>query len=406
MLRSWAASSGTLARAHPVLTVLLMLLVARLLWPYVAFLFRKVALRVTGGREVVVTNESTKTVFLRLFLLHMRKPAGAAALRERVVVLLPGETATLAVPRASWASEPALGWALSKSELQTTHSGRIPFQWRSLGVGVSFAQQQIHFLLVHPVLSRKPGAVSLVTKMEKALTSYVDEPVKKHSSDTILHVSTGGDATPAGRKARTMRGLSNEERAWRTARRVRVTAALRELLRDDSVGYCNVAMLSSGGGARSMVAGAGAMDGLLREGIMGGVSYVMGSSGSCWWLAQFMQQCRQGGSLAACVERTRVSMRERSRAPLFGALKEQGALLAKQLALKVAYNQSVSLVDVYGTVIGSRFDVPPTLSSQAACLSDGALPLPVYHVAILDKVEQRVVSEEMTPFAVTFKGVR
>jgi hypothetical protein len=391
---SWALS-------HPVWTGLLLLLVLWRISPYLAFLWRKGTLQLVE-KQFVIINNCSKQVFVRLFLadaLHgwRRQPTGITRL------VAPGRQVVLDVPPTSWNTEVVVAWDTQRETLE--RAGVLAYQWRTLGVGVIPAQRTT-FYLVHPTLARLPGSVSLITEIERLTTVRVAESLGERVLSNPSFAAQRPLSPHHARPANCFAGPSQEELRWMELRRPHVQAALSALLGTERTPYCNIVVLSAGGGCRAMIAGAGILDGLVREGILPSVSYLAGTSGSCWMLAQWMKQCCEKRDLAACVEGLRQSMREASAKPLFGPIKELTRLVGVQLAQKMRYKQSVTLVDVYSAVLGSRFDIPPTLSSQAEAplLKEGLLPLPLYHLAALDVLESKVVSEEFNPYSVSYKG--
>lgn len=401
------------ATAHPVWVAVLVVLVTLAVWPWLAFVVRKLGAVARPPSVLRLRNHTTKAVFVRLYLADGLRSAPHRA-ASPIVRLDAGATGTLALHAVAWTHEQLLAWSVDRVTLEPRPGRRSHYKWRSLGVGLA-VHGMLDFVLVHPSLTREPGAVALMTPLEEAVLARFDHVVRDSAVRLVRDVSAPGDgerplaSEAAARPATCFSEPGSEELAWLAKRAPHVRVALGQLLdAPDAAPHVNVTILMSGGGARATVGAAGLAAGLEQQGLLAAATRVVCTSGASWWLAQWAQQLRMAPvSVAECAERTRVAVRTASAKPMFPPLTELAGPLKEHLALKLAYNQAIGLVDVYGCILGTRFQVPPTLSSQmeSALLAEARVPLPVYHVATLDVLNRCVISEGFTPLACSFKGV-
>ena len=200
--------------------------------------------------------------------------------------------------------------------------------------------------------------------------------------------------------------VCKEEEKWSVRRNEKVTEALKKLLGKD-YGECNIGLASSGGGVRAMIGFTGALMSLKNEGILDCVKWMAGGSGSTWTLSVLMRQMELNPDLTLdeAVKKTYEEVQICCEKPWLHDLGAMSNSILESLYTKIAYNQSLSLVDIYGAILGHRFPTSATLSVQKVGLESGEIPLPIYTAAIVDTGEKKVRLEEFTPFAISLKNL-
>lgn len=195
--------------------------------------------------------------------------------------------------------------------------------------------------------------------------------------------------------------LHPEERAFLQKRRPRVKAALEKMLGESLDGKYipNIALVGSGGGYRAMFCTTGSLVGADRIGLLNATTYLSALSGSTWavgtWFATGLP-IRQFKKFL--IEKAQRSLHEIS-------LKEM-KLIGEALRVKIAFDQPLSWVDLYGLMLGTvllsdfgkeRHRV--YLSHQAERVADGAWPYPIYTAV---RAEENALAEwyEFTPHEV------
>ncbi|KAI8459441.1 acyl transferase/acyl hydrolase/lysophospholipase [Phakopsora pachyrhizi] len=184
------------------------------------------------------------------------------------------------------------------------------------------------------------------------------------------------------------------ERAFNRRRKRKIKRAFSNLIGvDESIiderDLPIVGIAASGGGYRAMTFTTGCLLGARNSGILDVTSYVAGISGSCWALAVWYSLA--DGNL----DKLRSHLMSRITTPFLdlsnlGLLVEKPTdkyLLSGLIAKASTNTDSLSLVDIYGTLVSSRLLVPDDISkldfrhlkiSNQRRLLDGSLPLPIY----------------------------
>ncbi|KAI0091361.1 FabD/lysophospholipase-like protein [Irpex rosettiformis] len=192
-------------------------------------------------------------------------------------------------------------------------------------------------------------------------------------------------------------GLCLSERAFLAERRRTMRAPFAHLVgvdidevdeRDIPV----VAIAGSGGGYRAMLMTAGSLIGAESTGILPCVTYTAGVSGSCWALG-VMHSGVAGSVSPDCVaqhlkDRIQVSYLDMGTLDALVTPPTNKYLLAGVLRKAAGPAGTVSLVDIYGTLLGSRLFVPSsydTLNLQHLSLhmmrrniDKGQHPMPIF----------------------------
>ncbi|THG96596.1 hypothetical protein EW026_g5257, partial [Hermanssonia centrifuga] len=127
-----------------------------------------------------------------------------------------------------------------------------------------------------------------------------------------------------------------------------------------------VAVAGSGGGYRAMLNTIGSLIGAESAGILSCVSYTAGVSGSCWALGVLHSGVaglfQPKDAAAHLKDRIQLSYLDRSTLDALVTPPTHKYLLSGILRKAAGPSGAVSLVDVYGTLLGSRLFVPSDLS--------------------------------------------
>ena len=140
-----------------------------------------------------------------------------------------------------------------------------------------------------------------------------------------------------------------------------------------------VAVCISGGGLRAAIGGLGFLKAFQESGFLDATTYLCGLSGSTWAISGWLQsQLSLTDYLTAL------------KAPLNTGL--LGDVSAEQILLELrkrySSSQTISLDDIWGSLIAQKFIINPgqnltaiTLSNYATLPNNGSLPLPIYNCA-------------------------
>lgn len=191
----------------------------------------------------------------------------------------------------------------------------------------------------------------------------------------VAHVRTGTD-------------LSQEEKNYLEMRKPKVKAALEKLtglkLADDEV--LRIAFSGSGGGYRAMVSTLGSVIGAHETGLLDAITYFSALSGSTWMLAPWTIM----GITPAQFREQLIPRISEALFPQWTKLKT--AEIAEQALKKFVFGEPVSLIDLYGALLGRRLlgnGVNPyaiTLGSQISRIAHGDWVFPIY-TAVVTKTE-------------------
>lgn len=205
-----------------------------------------------------------------------------------------------------------------------------------------------------------PVLVKMIKSQEKAI---VDNPYK----DTVATVRVGNDLHP-------------DERAYRTNRAPKVKAALENLLARslDDKKIPVIAFIGSGGGYRAMLSTTGFLVGAEKIGLLDATTYIVGLSGSTWALGPWMATGWTWADFRVYLEGMVIKS-------IFKLNADDAYLIADAFATKLAFNQPITTVDLFGALIANRLldgfgedRQMVHLSQQAVRVQDGSMPYPIY----------------------------
>jgi len=200
----------------------------------------------------------------------------------------------------------------------------------------------------------------LIRSEQKAI---IDNPYK----NTVAQVRMGN-------------GLHPEERAYLARRKPKVKSALEKLLgkklTDKQVP--TIAMIGSGGGYRAMLGTTGFLNGAQKIGLLDTVTYITALSGSTWalgpWITTGMGLPQFRSYIADCITK-KIRVNNLSEAKN----------IVDMLSVKVACDQPVTMIDIYGGLLANRLlkeygsDCQRVyMSDQATRIKNGDYPYPIY----------------------------
>lgn len=194
---------------------------------------------------------------------------------------------------------------------------------------------------------------------------------------------------------RTSSELNNHELAYIEQRLKKVKSYIEQKLcthlTDSQVP--RIALCFSGGGFRAMLFTLGVISALEQTSLINSLSYVSALSGSTWALAQLMQSGESATSILKNIENKLKN----------GLSKNQVfARDVSDLCLKkMAFNQSISAVDIFGQVLtykllGAQL-AASSLDIQQTVMHERQLPYPLYTAAVVDHTYKSI---EITPYEV------
>jgi len=178
---------------------------------------------------------------------------------------------------------------------------------------------------------------------------------------------------------RVSKQLCDQEKAYLDARIPKVKDALEKLLNKKLNGSYvpKIALINSGGGARSLVSCIGFHIGAQEIGILDAITYDVGLSGGAWFVALWMQS---GKDIHAFKQLMQPLMQN----DLFISDTANAKLFADALIVRFGLRQPVTLVNSWGALIANRYlsmygdkRHQMMLSDIAEHIKDGSVPFPI-----------------------------
>ncbi|MCX5922515.1 MAG: hypothetical protein NTX86_04265, partial [Candidatus Dependentiae bacterium] len=238
----------------------------------------------------------------------------------------------------------------------------------------------------------KQVVTSSIAEYMKPLSQYVKRTSKAVQEnpykDKIAHVRIGNE-------------LCTEEKAYLEKRMPKVKVTLEKLL-GRSIDLKNVpkiALLGSGGGHRALVSFTGWAEGFTKIGLMDTVTYMAGVSGSTWFVALWLLS---GLPIDKFKEKLSMTVGE----GLLNITPYEFILLANSFLVKAAFDQNVTLIDIWGGLIANTFlkdsgdkRYMQYLSQQVKTIADGDWPLSIYTAIRADENSKQDIYE-FTPYEI------
>lgn len=198
--------------------------------------------------------------------------------------------------------------------------------------------------------------------------------------------------------------LHQGERECVEKRKVKVKAALEKalLISLEDKHVPTISLICSGGGYRAMLGTIGSLSGLQQIGLLDVVTYISTLSGSTWALGFWM-------STGMTIAQLKKSISQRLVKDLYNFTRNEAKNIAHMLAVKIAFNQPYTTVDLFGALIANhllsgyygRKCQMVHMSDQVKHINNGDMPFPIY-TAVDGRM--RVVGKppwyEFTPFEI------
>lgn len=199
---------------------------------------------------------------------------------------------------------------------------------------------------------------------------------------------------------RQSKDLSTDEINYITNRSVKVKAALESILKESLTGNIvpRIGICMSGGGVRAATCSYGFIAGLNEIGLLDAVTYAAALSGSTWMLISYLQ-----------VGKTVSAYREE----LLQAVAQEHLLdpaaITDTFLQKYVYNQSLSIVDLYGVYLANKFfrNIHTDLGRQRVWFSelrdrirDGSFMFPLCTAVEISQSKHKPIWYTFSPYEI------
>ncbi|MCX5922516.1 MAG: hypothetical protein NTX86_04270 [Candidatus Dependentiae bacterium] len=224
----------------------------------------------------------------------------------------------------------------------------------------------------------KQVVTSSIAEYMKPLSQYVKKTSKavqqNPHKDEVAQVRIGNE-------------LCMEEKAYLEKRMPNVKTALEKLLGRsvNSKNVPNIALVESGGGYRAMLCSIGWHLGITKLGVMDVVTYMVGLSGSTWSIGSWVAS-------GLSIERFKEQLIPKTEQGIYSLSVPELMLLAGNLLVKAAYDQELTIIDLYGALLANALlkDFGDDrqkiyLSQQAKTIEGGDWPFPIYTAVRADE---------------------
>lgn len=210
-------------------------------------------------------------------------------------------------------------------------------------------------------------------------------PVKKRiQKDSPAIVNNSYKDTVA--QVRMGNQLPKGESDYRKKRKPKVKNALEKFLGHpiSNSAVPTIALLESGGGYRAMTCSLGMHMGLEKIGLMDGVTYMVGVSGSTWSIGLWIGH-------QTAIDAFKKHLTQKMSHGLSEISKDEIKLMASEFSKKYALEQEITLVDTFGAYLANillsdhgdqRHMI--RLSDQIKLLEDASFPCPIYTAVCAD----------------------
>lgn len=160
-----------------------------------------------------------------------------------------------------------------------------------------------------------------------------------------------------------------------------------------------IGLACSGGGSRAAIATLGVLRGLEKIGLLDGVNYAAGVSGSTWTLTSWMYHQQMN------LDQLTTFLKEKLRHE-FSFKNVDRYLVGQILATKRKNSRRISLNEIWGALLAQVFLGTPENSGQSACLGDlasqtlmGTYPVPLF-TAVIGQTSPHYQWAEFSPFEI------
>lgn len=234
--------------------------------------------------------------------------------------------------------------------------------------------------------SAKGAASSAYNTVKGTATSFKDS-IKGYVSDSIKSLIMSQQKAilnnPYKDKVATVRmgnALNADERAFVTQRKQKVKMALEKMLGRSLDGKYvpTIAIVGSGGGYRAMLGTIGSLLASEKMGLLDATTYITALSGATWALAPWISTGMSLGEFKKYIMKN-------IQTNIHVASVAEVSHIAHMLSVKVAYDEPITIVDIYGGLLANRLlshygaDTQRMyLSQQTERLVSANTPYPIY----------------------------
>jgi phospholipase A2 len=237
-----------------------------------------------------------------------------------------------------------------------------------------FGNKWIHADIKDMYQNAKNVAISAKERVNSAISSgmhyFTSEPTAIRINpykNTIAYVRTGNE-------------LNKNEREFLAKREPKVKAAFEKMLGRSLDGKYipKLAIVASGGGYRAMLGTIGALSAAEAIGFWQAATYATGLSGGTWALASLV-------STSKSINQFRNYIAETVKKDIHVASVSEAKNIIDMLSVKLAFDEPITAVDIYGGLLGNRLlnqfgtDAQRIyLSQQAQYIKNADIPYPIY----------------------------
>lgn len=355
--------------------------------------------------EVTVYNKTDQIIYVAVYKQKNVFRASEAKQAGSAVAINPGENKGLNRPGKELGYDRELAFSFNQSDLPGT-LGVQEFNSRhhinigdTRGSNFYIAEEkgkikgfnQIEWDLVQPALR---GLKRVKNEAVNAIAAPIKDLIREQLPELKDYPHKGEQAF-----VRVGNQLHAGEREYLRVRQPKVKGALEKLLGRSIDAVPVIALVESGGGYRAMTCSLGWHVGAAKMGLMDAVTYMVGLSGSTWSIGLWVLS---GLSIEQFKEQL---------LSLMGGIDKispnEFKLMANSWLVKTAFDQELTLVDLYAGLLANALLKPfgdkrqrVYLSDQVNAIKDGQSPLPIYTaVRAEDKVPQDYWYE-FTPYEI------
>ncbi|KAK6195024.1 hypothetical protein SNE40_000542 [Patella caerulea] len=205
-------------------------------------------------------------------------------------------------------------------------------------------------------------------------------------------------------KLRYSLALCDEEKEFVSLRKRKIFLAMKSILKEDSPRNVRevptIGILGSGGGFRAMTAFSGVLTALVDSRILDMATYVVGLSGSAWYISQLYSNpewpLKSPGDLNQ-------QLKLNIDSSPFWLIKPQSMYRYMKLIMeKRRHGQPVSFTDFFGHLVGETIlkgRLESRLSDQQSKVNEGSIPMPIYTCLHVKKHVSAMIFHEWMEFS-------
>ena len=374
-------------------------------------------------QAITVYNKTKKTLYARTYV----QKADTATKTSDFYTLAPGSTTSITRPKRKIGFDRQLYFTPNKNLLKDTLKPQDIKKISTINIGLLQGES---FYLVQ-VVSQLQGfnqaqwlAKATQEKVIERTLTFAEAVKKAYEFTTqqiaqlYLKASDYFRAEPVLKKydhqnevatVRVGNNLCPQEKNYLTFRKPKTKRALENLLNQEISNnqLPTIAVVTSGGGTRAMLATFGFLTGLQKIGLLDAVTYISCLSGSTWAIAPWIT------SGWPEIENVRTAIIPELKDGLINPnIKDLGVELKSvhlgldNMVRKFSFGQPITTIDIYGVLLANRLLAGMgnerqliTLSPQAKIIEKGDFPMPIY-TAVRAETGKPANWYEFTPYEI------